>query len=70
MGASIPCIKDIISSTPQLTKQQRARSAVIVHVGTNIKRQQSELLQEEVMYLMDHLLDTGEQVLISFINKY
>ncbi len=60
------CVKDITPTALQLIQQHSSASAVIVQAGTNdIKYQQSEILKGDFMGLVDSLLDTGKQIIIS-----
>ncbi len=64
------CVKDNTPTALQLIQQHSSASAVVVQAGTNnIKNRQSEILKGDFVSLVDSLLDTRKQVIISF-NSY
>lgn len=62
-GARIP---DLNSMLPLLISKHSAASTVIVHVGSNdIKLQQSEKLRDDFKTLINTLLESGKQCVVS-----
>ena len=60
------CVKDVNSSATQLLKDHHSASVVVVRVGTNdIHHQQSEILREDFICLVDIVLDSGKQLINS-----
>lgn len=59
-------VKDVNTAVIQLLHHHPSVSTVMVHVGTNdLKMQQSEKLKEHFVCLMDSVLNTDKQCIIS-----
>ena len=62
-GASV---KEISSTAAQVIHNHDSATTVIVQAGSNdLKLQQSESLKKDFVQVVDNLLDTGKQVVIS-----
>ncbi|TWW76593.1 hypothetical protein D4764_13G0012550 [Takifugu flavidus] len=61
-----PCCAEVTSSALQLSAQHPSASTLVLEAGINdLKFQQSEVLKQDFISLVDCLLDTGKRLIIS-----
>ncbi|TWW77909.1 hypothetical protein D4764_11G0000300 [Takifugu flavidus] len=61
-----PRVAEVTSSALQLSAQHPSASTLVLEAGINdLKFQQSEVLKQDFISLVDRLLDTGKRLIIS-----